>query len=141
MIGQQSLSVESSGETPKLPIRVQHLAKQASSSQQVSKVKQESIIGGKGKMQLRKQISMDAVKDRSPNNGGQRGYLIKQMSMDTNPLTRHQQKMSQVNLVKQMSLPSAPDTPRGVRRGLDKRLKKEQGMTILVSKCFQWKYW
>ena len=84
-------------------------------------------------MQLRKQISMDAVKDRSTNNGGQRGYLIKQMSMDTNPLSRHQQKMSQVNLVKQMSLPSAPDTPRGVRRGLDKRLKKEQGMTILVS--------
>ena len=89
-------------------------------------------IGEIGKLQLRKQMSMDDVgKERPSNDRGQRGYLTKQKSIDTNVLGR-QQKMFQVNLVKQMSVQSLPDTPRVVRKALDKRLKKEQGMTILV---------
>ena len=85
-------------------------------------------------MQLGKQRSMDgAFKDRPTNN---RGSLVKQMSVDTNILSR-QQKMFQVNLVKQMSVQSLPGTPRGVRKGVDKRLKKEQGMTVLVSSSIQ----
>ena len=82
-------------------------------------------------MQLEKQRSMDgAVKDRPTNS---RGYLAKQKSVETNMMMSRQQKMFQVELVKQMSVQSVPGTPRGARRGLDKRLKKEHGMTILVS--------
>ena len=129
MIDQQSLSLEAN-ETPKLPTRVQHLVKQTS-GQAASKIKLASRIGENRKLQLRKQMSMDVGKEKPSNNGGQSGYLTKQKSIDTNVLGR-QQKMFQVNLVKQMSLQSLPDTPRVVRKALDKRLKKEQGMTILV---------
>ena len=132
MISQQSLSLEVN-ETPKLPTRLQHIAKQTTSSQAASKMKLESGIGEIRKVQLRKQMSMDLGKERPTNDRGQRGYLMKQMSMDPNVLLRRQQKMFQVNLIKQMSVQSMPDTPRVVRKALDKRLKKEQGMTILVS--------
>ena len=40
---------------------------------------------------------------------------------------------SRLDLTKQVSIQSAPCTPTGKRRALDKRLKKEQGMTILVN--------
>ena len=64
---------------------------------------------------------------------GRRGFLTKQMSVEPNLLSR-QHKLVQVNLLKQMSMQSStPSTPTGVRKTLDKRLKKEQGMTILVS--------
>ena len=131
MIGQQSLSVDSSGETPKLP-RMQFLVKQHLDKQQLAKQQQHPASKVESrKIQLEKQRSMDgAVKDRPTYS---RGYLAKQKSVETNMLLSRQQKMLQVNLVKQMSLQSVPGTPRGARRGLDKRLKKEQGMTILVS--------
>ena len=134
MIGQQSLSVDSSGETPKLP-RMQFLAKQQHPAQVKHLAKQQqqhpaSKVESR-QIQLEKQRSMDgAVKDRRTNS---RGYLAKQKSVETNMLLSRQQKMLQVNLVKQMSLQSVPGTPKGARRGLDKRLKKEHGMTILVS--------
>ena len=145
LIGQQSLSVDSSGETPKLPPRVQQLAKHQPQVQQLAKYQPTSNVETprvqhfqqlasnveSRKMQLEKQRSMDgAVKDRSTNN---RGYLMRQMSVDTNALMGRQQKTSQVNLVKQMSMQSVPGTPRVMRKkGVDKRLKKEQGMTVLV---------
>ena len=40
---------------------------------------------------------------------------------------------SRLDLTKQVSIQSAPCTPTGKRKALDKRLNKEQGMTILVN--------
>ena len=96
-------------------------------------------------MQLRKQMSVDGGHNKISVDGGHnrtintfdkkggRGFLTKQMSVEPNILSR-QHKLVQVNLLKQMSMQSSmPSTPTGVRKTLDKRLKKEQGMTILVS--------
>ena len=118
-------------------------------------IKQADLIK---KIGLRKQISVDT---NGSSYGTQMG-LGKQMSVDTNVLeadrrlrgelrkqksvdTDHRQKMFQVDLIKQadlikradltkqVSISSAPCTPTGKRKALDKRLKKEQGMTILVN--------
>ena len=105
------------------------------------------------KIGLRKQMSVDTNVLEAQRR--LRGKLRKQNSVDT----EHRQKMFQVDLIKQadliksrvdlikradliksrldltkqVSIQSAPCTPTGKRRALDKRLKKEHGMTILVN--------
>ena len=112
-------------------------------------IKQADLIK---KIGLRKQMSVDINVLEAERR--LRGELRKQNSVDTD----HRQKMFQVDLIKQadliksrvdlikradliksrpdltkqVSIQSAPCTPTGKRKALDKRLKKEQGMTILV---------
>ena len=113
-------------------------------------IKQADLIK---KIGLRKQMSVDINVLEAERR--LRGELRKQNSVDTD----HRQKMFQVDLIKQadliksrvdlikradliksrpdltkqVSIQSAPCTPTGKRKALDKRLKKEQGMTILVN--------
>ena len=112
-----------------------------------------SEINERRRMGLQKQMSVDTNVLETERR--LRGELRKQNSVDTD----HRQKMFQVDLIKQadliksrvdlikradliksrldltkqVSIQSAPCTPTGTRRALDKRLKKEQGMTMLVN--------
>ena len=112
-----------------------------------------SEINERRRMGLQKQMSVDTNVLETEHR--LRCELRKQNSVDT----EHRQKMFQVDLIKQadliksrvdlikradliksrldltkqVSIQSAPCTPTGTRRALDKRLKKEQGMTMLVN--------
>ena len=111
-----------------------------------------SEINERRRMGLQKQMSVDTNVLETEHR--LRCELRKQNSVDT----EHRQKMFQVDLIKQadliksrvdltkradltkrldltkqVSIQSAPCTPTGKRKALDKRLKKEQGMTILVN--------
>ena len=153
---QESASVEGK-EASKFP-KIARTFSNQSFEQVVSGKLPGSEINERRRLGLRKQVSVDT---NGSSNGTQRG-LRKHMSVDTNVLeaerrlrgelrkqnsvdTDHRQKMFQVDLIKQadlikradltkqVSISSAPCTPTGKRKALDKRLKKEQGMTILVN--------
>ena len=138
---QESASVEGK-EASKFP-KIARTFSNQSFEQVVSGKLPGSKINERRRLGLRKQMSVDTV-DTNVLEAERRlrGELRKQNSVDTD----HRQKMFKVDLIKkadlikrrldltkQVSIQSAPCTPTGKRRALDKRLKKEQGMTILVN--------
>ena len=142
---QKSVSVEGK-EALKFPKIARSLSNQ-SFEQVVVENLPGSKINERRRLGLRKQMSVDTKQISVDTNVLEaerllRGKLCKQNSVDT----FHRPKMFQVDLIKQadltksradlikqVSIQSAPCTPTGKRRALDKRLKKEQGMTILVN--------
>ena len=141
---QKSVSVEEN-EASKFP-KIARTFSNQSFEQKVSGNLPSSEINERRRLGLRKQMSVDTNVLEAQRR--LRGKLRKQNSVDT----EHRQKMFQVDLIKQadlikradliksrldltkqVSIQSAPCTPTGKRKALDKRLNKEQGMTILVN--------
>ena len=148
---QKSVSVEEN-EASKFP-KIARTFSNQSFEQKVSGNLPSSEINERRRLGLQKQMSVDTNVLEAERRF--RGELRKQNSVDTD----HRRKMFQVDLIKQadliksradlikrvdliksrldltkqVSIQSAPCTPTGKRKALDKRLKKEQGMTILVN--------